>query len=158
MFPKVTKNILSQGQALKVFFCKTEKCFFRSLQTLYKWIIFVYTRFDNLMNKIFFFRLWKLEFWKVTEEEASIKMNKFTLFLALAFCATLIWRTEAEECGPGDGYRCGNRCHGYLNTCTCGNESWTGKDILETRDWDQGCCPSSPDSCIKDKKGKKDSF
>merc|ERR1712062_135552 len=59
-----------------------------------------------------------------------------TLFVALAFCATLIWRTEAEECGPDDYIRCGNSCHGDEHTCTCGNESWRGYKY-------QGCCPSS---------------
>ena len=79
-------------------------------------------------------------------------MNSYTLFLALAFCATLIWRTEAEECGRFDELRCGNSCYGDEHTCTCGNKSWTGLNRK------QGCCPSSPDSCIKDKKGKKTLF
>ena len=75
-------------------------------------------------------------------------MNSFTLFLALAFCATLVCRTETEECKLTDKYRCGYMCHGENNTCTCGNQFWEGKS--ETH----GCCPSSPDSCIKDNDGK----
>ena len=61
---------------------------------------------------------------------------------------TLLWITEAEECGPNDRYICGNKCHGMENTCKCGNQSWKGAN------YDQGCCPSSPDSCIKDESGK----
>ena len=77
-------------------------------------------------------------------------MNNVILLVALAFCATLIWRTEAEECGLDDWNRCGNRCHGDEHTCTCGNQSWTG--------YKQLCCPSNPDSCIKYKNGKKTLF
>ena len=75
-------------------------------------------------------------------------MNSFTLFLTFAFCATLVWRTEAEECGSSDFHRCGNRCHGFNNTCTCGKQSWTWEND------DQGCCPSSSDSCIQDRNGR----
>ena len=77
-------------------------------------------------------------------------MNNFTLFVALAICATLVWRTEAEECGSTDYWRCGNSCHGDQHTCTCGNQSWTG--------YKQLCCPSNPDSCLKYKNGKKTLF
>ena len=75
-------------------------------------------------------------------------MKIFTICLALVVCATLVWITEAEECKPDDYYSCGDKCHGYENTCKCGNQSWVG---VNTRN---GCCPSSPDSCIKDKDGK----
>ena len=82
-------------------------------------------------------------------------MNSFTLFLALTIFATLLCRTETEECRFSDTLnyntdwaRCGYRCHGNWNTCTCGKQNWTGGN------WDQGCCPSSPDSCIKDNDGK----
>ena len=79
-------------------------------------------------------------------------MNFFTICLALVVCATLVWITEAEECKPDDWYSCGDKCHGKQNTCKCGNQSWTGEEIYVG--WNQGCCPSSPDSCIKDKDGK----
>ena len=75
-------------------------------------------------------------------------MKIFTIFLAFVVCATLVWITEAEECELDDWLRCGDKCHGDENTCKCGNNSWKGEN---TRN---GCCPSSPDSCIKDKNGK----
>ena len=79
-------------------------------------------------------------------------MQYFTIFLALVVCATLVWiteATEAEECKSGQDYlSCGDKCHGSRNTCKCGNQSWKGANK------EQGCCPSSPDSCIKDNDGK----
>ena len=79
-------------------------------------------------------------------------MQTFNICLALVACATLVWITEAEECGPYDNYRCGDKCHEWQNTCKCANQSWIGDDYLEN--WDKGCCPSYPDSCIKDNHGK----
>ena len=81
-------------------------------------------------------------------------MKIFPIFLAFVVCSTLVWITEAEECGRYDRYRCGDKCHGRENTCKCGNQSWTGEEIWYSEDWDHGCCPSSPDSCIKDNNGK----
>ena len=94
----------------------------------------------------YFFRTKNLEFWTFIPAEEIMKI--FTIFLAFVVCATLVWITEAEECGPDDRYRCGDKCHGVQNTCKCGNQSWKGRNITH------GCCPSSPDSCIKDKYGK----
>ena len=86
-------------------------------------------------------------------------MNSFTLFLALAFCATLVCRTDTEQCETTDYWRCGYLCHGSENICTCGKQSWTGYKGKQS--WkgykvsdDEGCCPSSSDSCIKDNDGE----
>ena len=75
-------------------------------------------------------------------------MRFFTICLALVMYTTLVWITEAEECGPNDFARCGDKCHGDDNTCKCGNQSWVGYNDY------QGCCPFSPDSCVKDESGK----
>ena len=75
------------------------------------------------------------------------------LLMAFGLSATLVWRTEAKECGIFDDYQCGDSCNGPENTCTCGDsEPWRGRNRKE------GCCPSSLGSCIKDQKTGKDSF
>ena len=75
------------------------------------------------------------------------------LLMAFGLSATLVWRTEAKECGPYDYYQCGDSCIGDENTCTCGDsEPWKGIN------WKEGCCPSSSGSCIIDQKTGKDSF
>ena len=81
-------------------------------------------------------------------ENTNTNTNTNTICLALVVCATLVWITEAEECGRYDQFRCGNKCHGKQNTCKCGNQSWKGRNSRK------GCCPFSPDSCIKEKDGK----
>ena len=76
------------------------------------------------------------------------------LLMAFGLSATLVWRTEAKECGPNDDYQCGDSCIGDENTCTCGDsEPW--KDF---RNDGKGCCPSSLGSCIKDQNTGKDSL
>ena len=75
------------------------------------------------------------------------------LLMAFGLSATLVWRTEAKECGIYDYLQCGDSCIGYGNNCTCGvSEPWKGRNKKE------GCCPSSSGSCIKDQKTGKDSL
>ena len=75
------------------------------------------------------------------------------LLMAFGLSATLVWRTEAKECGTHDYFQCGDSCIGLGNTCTCGDsEPWRG---INRKD---GCCPSSSGSCIKDQKTGKDSL
>ena len=77
-----------------------------------------------------------------------INMKTFPIFLALVVCATMVWITEAGKCAPGNDSRCGDKCHGTNHKCKCGNQSWVGTNQK------QGCCLTSPDSCIKDNDGK----
>ena len=71
------------------------------------------------------------------------------LLMAFGLSATLVWRTEAKECGIQDSFQCGDSCIGDENTCTCGDRGINRKE---------GCCPSSSGSCIKDQKTGKDSL
>ena len=73
------------------------------------------------------------------------------LLMAFGLSATLVWRTEAKECGIHDYYQCGDSC--IRNTCTCGDSKiWKGYSIQK------GCCPSSLGSCIKDQNTGKNSL
>ena len=76
------------------------------------------------------------------------------LLVAFGLSATLVWRTEAKECGTLDYFQCGDSCIGFENTCTCGDS----KTWKEDRNNGKGCCPSSSDSCIKDQNTGKDSL
>ena len=110
-------------------------------------------RVENLMNICSFS---DCENWSF--EKPLMNKTSKSLFLALAFCATLIWRTATEECRTLESARCGNRCLGSAYTCACGNQSWTRlQDYTNTGEHVDkgGCCPSSLDSCIKDNNGKR---
>merc|ERR1712012_1188766 len=75
-------------------------------------------------------------------------MNKCVIFLSILYFVSFILATEGKKkCESGDWYQCGDNCIGESNYCTCGNESWQGGN------WNKGCCPSSPGSCIKHQNG-----
>ena len=103
------------------------------------------------------------------------------LLMAFGLSATLVWRTEAKECGITDHLQCGDSCIGYGNTCTCGDSKLYEENYDYGENYDNGenyedeqvpytlqtyqspsygvlssfvCCPSSLGSCIKDQYGK----
>ena len=80
-------------------------------------------------------------------------MNGRVAILSLFFCLPLVWTIDINElCGVEEDFQCGHNCIKGGATCTCGDTSWKGGKNTTV----DGCCPYSPNSCIKDdKEGKK---
>ena len=59
--------------------------------------------------------------------------------MAFRLSATLVWRTEAKECGIQDSFQCGDICIGDENTCTCGDSKLYGEnyDFGENYDYEE---------------------
>ena len=85
-------------------------------------------------------------------------MNELVAIFSLVFCLPLVWTALIDlnkQCGFEDDFQCGHSCIKDGDTCACGDTSWKGGKNTTV----DGCCPYSPNSCIKDaKEGKNSTF